>query len=84
MTGPYRALPLLANLCTEIDSAFVEEVGPFGRMLCTEARSRWLAGGNKMKTSDLEPYIEMLASEIDERERMIAFVAKARRIVGVR
>jgi hypothetical protein len=84
MTGPYRALPLLANFCTEIDSAFVEEVGPFGRMLCAEVRSRWLSTGNRMKTSDLEPYIEMLASEIDDRERMIAFVARARGIVGVR
>ncbi|MEP7181793.1 MAG: hypothetical protein ABI886_06380 [Betaproteobacteria bacterium] len=53
-------------------------------MLCTEVLNRWLSTGNKLKTSVLEPYIEMLASEIDDRKRMITFVARARGIVGVR
>ena len=64
MTGTYRALPLLLNLCTAIDGAFVEEVGPFGQMLRADARERWLATGSKMKTSDLGPCIETLANEI--------------------
>ena len=84
MSGPYRALPLLLSMCTTIDDAFVEEVGPFGQMLCAEARTRWLASGNKMKTTDLDSYVALLAAEIDEPEVRTAFVRRARGIVGMR
>jgi hypothetical protein len=84
MTGPYRALPLLLNMCAAIDNLFIEEVGPFGQLLCAEARTRWLASGNKMKTTDLDPYIVMLAAEIDGPERKSTFQLRARAIVGTR
>jgi hypothetical protein len=84
MTGPYRALPLLLNMCTAIDNAFIEEVGPFGQMLCAEARTRWLATGNKMKTTDLDPYVALLAREIDDPQQQSAFLRRARAIVGTR
>ncbi len=84
MAGPYRALPLLLNICTAIDNAFIEEVGPFGQMLCAEARTLWLATGNKMKTTDLDPYIALLVQEIDDPQRKSAFLKRARALIGTR
>ena len=84
MTGPFRALPILLQLCDAIDALFVEHVGPFGQMITGEARGRWLASGNKMKTSDVDEYMGLLAQEIDDRAQRAEFVAQARALVGVR
>ena len=37
MTGPYRVLPILQGLCAQIDELYIEEVGPFGRMVILTA-----------------------------------------------
>jgi hypothetical protein len=84
MTGPFRALPILLQLCDAIDELFIEQVGPFGQMITGEARARWLASGNKMKTSDVDEYMALLAREIEDREQRAGFVLQARALVGVR
>jgi hypothetical protein len=84
MTGPFRALPILLQLCDAIDALFIEHVGPFGQMITAEARSRWLAAGHKMKTSDVDDYMVLLAQEIEDREQRAEFVLQARQLVGVR
>ena len=63
MTGPFRALPILQNLCAAIDALFIEEVGPFGQMVTEEARASWLASGNKVQTSDVDEYMALLAGD---------------------
>jgi hypothetical protein len=37
----------------------------------------WLATGNKTKPSDVERYVALLATSIEDRERRDAFVAEA-------
>ncbi len=84
MTGPFRALPILLQLCDAIDALYIEHVGPFGQMITGEARSRWLATGHKMKTSDVDEYVALLAQEIEDRDQRAEFVLQARQLVGVR
>jgi hypothetical protein len=84
MTGPFRALPILLQLCDAIDALFIEHVGPFGQMITGEARTRWLGSGNKMKTSDVDDYVALLAQEIEDRGQRTEFILQARALVGVR
>ena len=77
MPNAHRALPILLRICAAIDRLFVIEVGPFGSRLAEEARVAWLATGNKTKPSDVEEYVALLATSIDDRERRDAFVAEA-------
>ena len=39
MPGPFRVLPILKNLCAQIDELYIEEVGPFGTMVTEEVRA---------------------------------------------
>lgn len=82
MTGPFRALPILQKLCAEIDLIYIEEVGPFGQMVTAEAREAWLASGNKLRTRDVEQYIALLALEIDDQEKRVEFVGRAKQLLG--
>jgi len=79
----HRMLPLLARMCAGVDEIFVEFVGPFGEMLTTEARTAWLGEGNKMRSSDIEGYIALLARQIDDVARRTQFVQRAREHAGV-
>ena len=74
---PHRALPILLRICAAIDRLFVVEVGPFGSRLAEEARAAWLATGNKTKHSDVEEYVALLATSIDDPEQRDAFVTEA-------
>lgn len=78
MPPAFRALPVLLRICADIDQVFVVEVGPFGRQLAEDARAAWLATGNKIKPSDVEEYVAMLARHIAEPERRDAFSSEAR------
>src|SRR4029450_3299373 len=49
-----RALPLLNSHCGAIDALFIEEVGPFGRLVVAEVREKWLATGRRVRTSDID------------------------------
>jgi hypothetical protein len=78
MPPAFRALPVLLRICAEIDRRFVVEVGPFGRQLAEDARGAWLATGNKIKPSDVEEYVALLAPHIADTERREAFSSEAR------
>jgi hypothetical protein len=83
MPGPFRVLPLLEKLCAAIDEMFVEETGPFGAMVVEEARAKWLATGNKMKTTDVDQYIQLLALQLDDPWKRSEFVMRARQLIGM-
>jgi len=82
MPEQHRVLPLLNSQCAAIDELFIEEVGPFGRLVVGEARAKWLAGGRRVKTSDIDEYIALLAKEVPEPRQKAEFIAGARRIAG--
>jgi len=75
--------PLLARMCAGVDEIFVEYVGPFGELLIGEARNAWLGAGNKMRSSDIESYVALLARAIDDTGRRAQFVLRAREHAGV-
>jgi hypothetical protein len=77
MAAAHRALPTLLRICADIDQLFVIEVGPFGRQLAEDARVTWLATGNKIRPTDIEQYIALLAEHIEDPERRDAFVTDA-------
>jgi hypothetical protein len=83
MPSAFRALPVLLRICADIDRLFVVEVGPFGRELAEDARAAWLATGNKVKPSDVEEYVAMLARHITDPDRRDAFVDDARACIHV-
>ena len=84
MTGPYRVLPILQGLCAAIDELYIEEVGPFGKMVTEEARAQWVATGNKVRTTDVDQYILLLAEQLDDPWRRSEFIVRARGLIGVR
>jgi len=83
MPGPYRVLPILQNLCAAIDEMYIEEVGPFGTMVVSEVRAKWVATGNKVRTSDVDQYIALLAEQLDDPWKRSEFVMRARQLVGI-
>jgi hypothetical protein len=83
MPPAFRALPVILRICADIDGLFVVEVGPFGRQLAEDARAAWLATGNKIKPSDVEEYVALLARHIADDERREAFVSEARNCIHV-
>jgi hypothetical protein len=84
MSGPFRVLPILQNLCAAIDELYIEEVGPFGAMITDEARAKWIATGNKVRTSDVDQYIALLAEQLDDPWKRSEFVVRARQLIGIR
>ena len=84
MSDLHRVLPLLNNLCAAIDALFIEEVGPFGQVVVAEAREKWLATGKRVKASDIDDYIVLLAREVPEARQRAEFINGARQIVGQR
>jgi hypothetical protein len=82
MSEQHRVLPLLLAECAAIDALFIQEVGPFGQLVVAEAREKWLAGGRRVKSSDIVDYIALLAREIPEPRQRSEFIAGAREIVG--
>lgn len=77
MATTHRALPTLLRICARIDLLFVAEIGPFALQLERDARTAWLATGNKNRPADVEQYIALLAEHIEDPERRDAFVADA-------
>jgi hypothetical protein len=77
-----RVLPLLNSLCEAIDALFVDEVGPFGQLVVSEAREKWSAAARRVKTSDVEEYVALLAREIPEPTQRAQFLARARELIG--
>jgi hypothetical protein len=82
MPDLHRVLPLLNSQCAAIDALFIEEVGPFGRLVVAEVREKWLATGRRVRTSDIDDYIALLASEVPEPRQRAEFIAGARQIAG--
>ena len=82
MTGTFRTLPLLLQMCSMVDQVFVEFIGPFGQMVIDETREKWLASGNKLHISDIKDYIALLAKEIENPASRAAFIAQARQTAG--
>ena len=82
MPDLHRVLPLLNSQCAAIDALFIEEVGPFGRLVVAEVREKWLATGRRVRTSDIDDYISLLASEVPEPRPRAEFIAGARQIAG--
>ena len=82
MSEQHRVLPLLIGQCAAIDALFIEEVGPFGQLVVGEAREKWLAGGRRVKASDIDDYIVLLAREVPEERQRSEFIAGARKIIG--
>jgi len=82
MAGGHRVLPLLESLCSAIDQIFIEAVGPFGQLVATEARTKWMAAGHRIRTRDVEDYIVLLAREIPEAPQRTEFIARARALIG--
>lgn len=83
MNETFRILPLLTRMCSAVDGLFVEYVGPFGELLIGEARTAWLAAGNKTRSSDIESYIARLACEIVDDVQRNQFMNRAREAAGV-
>ena len=77
MSTAHRALAVLLRMCAAIDRVFIVEVGPFGAQLAEDARTAWLATGNKSRPSDVEQYVALLAQNIEDPERREAFVQDA-------
>jgi hypothetical protein len=82
MSDQHRVLPLLLSQCAAIDALFIEEVGPFGQLLVTEAREKWLAGGRRVKAGDIIDYIVLLAGQIQDPRKRGEFIAGARNVAG--
>jgi hypothetical protein len=82
MAAGHRVLPFLATLCTALDRLFVDEVGPFGQFVVGEVREKWSGTGPRMKTSDIEDYVALLAQEIPEPRQRGEFVVRARELLG--
>jgi hypothetical protein len=81
VTDAHRALPVLLRICAAIDRLFIVEVGPFGAQLAADARTSWLASGNKIRPADVEQYVALLAEHVTDRERRNAFIAEARQCI---
>jgi hypothetical protein len=81
MADTHRALPFVLRMCAAIDRLFLVEVGPFGTQLAADARSAWLATGNKSRPADVEQYVALLAQHIDEDDRRDSFVIEARKCI---
>lgn len=77
-----RVLPFLETLCKGLDRLFVAEVGPFGQFVVGEVRAKWSAKGPRMKTSDIEDYVALLAQEIPEPRQRADFMQRARELLG--
>ena len=82
MSDLHRVLPLLNSQCAAIDALFIEEVGPFGQLVVAEVREKWLATGRRVRTSDIDDYISLLAGEVPEPRQRAEFIAGARKIAG--
>jgi hypothetical protein len=82
MTGTNRVMPFLETLCKALDRLFIDEVGPFGEFVVTEIRAKWSATGPRMKPSDIEDYVVLLAQEIPETRQRAEFVTRARELLG--
>ena len=82
MTGAHRVMPFLETLCKALDRVFVDEVGPFGEFVVSEIRTKWSAAGPRMKPSDIEDYVALLAAEIPEARQRAEFVTRARELLG--
>ena len=74
---------MLLRICAAIDQLFVVEVGPFGAQLAEDARAAWLATGNKTRPADVLQYVELLARNIDDRDRREAFATEARQRIHI-
>ena len=77
MSTAHRVLPVLLRICAAIDQLFIVEVGPFGKEIAEDARAAWLETGNKIRPSDVEQYVALLAQNIADPERREAFVQEA-------
>ena len=84
MAGGHRVLPLLETLCSAIDQMFIEAVGPFGQLVVTETRAKWIAAGHRIRTTDVDDYIALLAREMPDAPLRAEFVARARALIGQR
>ena len=82
MSDKSHVLPILVQLCDQLDQAFVETVGPFGDVVCAESRATWLAAGPHIRTRDIEAYIVLLAREVGDPDARAQFIAAARNIIG--
>ena len=78
MSTAHRALPVLLRICAAIDQLFIVEVGPFGKEIAEDARAAWLETGNKIRPSDVEQYVALLAQNVADPERREAFRQEAR------
>ena len=72
---------MLLRICAVIDQLFIVEVGPFGQQLAADARTAWLATGNRLRPADVEQYVASLAQHIEDPKRRDAFVRDARECV---
>lgn len=84
MAGPYRVVPILQGLCAAIDELYIEEGGPFGKRMAEEARAKWVATGNKVRTTDVDQYTLHLAEQLDDPWRRSEFIVRARALIGAR
>jgi len=75
-------MPFLETLCKALDRLFIDEVGPFGEFVVGETRATWSAAGPRMKPSDIEDYVALLAAEIPEARQRAEFVTRARELLG--
>ena len=82
MPGANRVMPFLETLCKALDRLFIDEVGPFGEFVVTEVRAKWSAAGPRMKPSDIEDYVVLLAKEIPEARQRAEFITRARELLG--
>jgi hypothetical protein len=77
-----QVLPILAELCDLLDQAFIEQVGPFGELIVGETRAAWMRGGPRIRATDVEAYIALLAREITDTATREHFLTAAREVVG--
>ncbi len=82
MSSKSHVLPILVELCDQLDRAFIETVGPFGELVVSESRAKWIAAGPHVRTRDVEAYAVLLAREVGDTDARDQFIAAARGIIG--
>ena len=69
-------LPVVVEICRDIDDLFLHYVGPVGALLCEETFENWQTQ-YRPAALEIPHYIEMLAVQIPDRVKKVQFSKEA-------
>jgi hypothetical protein len=81
MPPAFRALPVLLRICAEMTDSLSSKSDHWPA--AAEDAGARLATGNKLKPSDVNEYVALLARHIADAERREAFSSEARACIHV-